>query len=247
MKMSNDQMKEEIIKEVKKLYRIYFEYFKGYGINDTSYLDVLVEQINDLSIDPIPTLSQKQTLVLRKKLGIYDDGKIQKQTHIANSIGLSPEMVRTNLSRAYHKIYQNIKFYETKSKKGTDLLEANIKNMNYSQHTRNAIIRAGINTIGDLLNCTNDKLIGIRGLGKNGIEEIYNSIHSMGLHFIDEEQNKRIIELKEYKQLLEKTKQLEEYQKLLKQRNEINEQIEKLEEKLNIDNQKQKVKENTNS
>lgn len=60
-------------------------------------------------------------------------------------------------------------------------LEMTIEELDLSVRSFNCLKRAGIDTVGDLTNRTQDEMIKVRNLGKKSLEEVIQKLESMGL------------------------------------------------------------------
>ncbi len=69
---------------------------------------------------------------------------------------------------------------ETKKEK---VLEMTIEELEMSVRSHNCLKRAGINTVEDLINRTEEDMIKVRNLGKKSLEEVIQKLHSLGLDF----------------------------------------------------------------
>ncbi len=69
---------------------------------------------------------------------------------------------------------------ETKKEK---VLEMTIEELELSVRSHNCLKRAGINTVEDLINRTEEDMIKVRNLGKKSLEEVTQKLHSLGLDF----------------------------------------------------------------
>ena len=67
---------------------------------------------------------------------------------------------------------------ETKKEK---VLEMTIEELDMSVRSFNCLKRAGIDTVEDLTNRTEEDMIKVRNLGKKSLEEVINKLHSLGL------------------------------------------------------------------
>ena len=74
---------------------------------------------------------------------------------------------------------------ETKKEK---VLEMAIEELDMSVRSFNCLKRAGINTVDDLTNRTEDDMIKVRNLGKKSLEEVIAKLHSLGLELKKEEE-----------------------------------------------------------
>lgn len=61
------------------------------------------------------------------------------------------------------------------------VLEMTIEELDFSVRSFNCLKRAGINTVEDLINKTEDEMIKVRNLGKKSLEEVIGKIASLGL------------------------------------------------------------------
>ena len=69
---------------------------------------------------------------------------------------------------------------ETKKEK---VLEMTIEELEMSVRSHNCLKRAGIDTVEDLTNRTEEDMIKVRNLGKKSLEEVIQKLHSLGLDF----------------------------------------------------------------
>ena len=73
---------------------------------------------------------------------------------------------------------------ETKKEK---VLEMTIEDLDMSVRSFNCLKRAGIDTVEDLINRTEEDMIKVRNLGKKSLEEVIQKLHSLGLDLRKEE------------------------------------------------------------
>ena len=74
---------------------------------------------------------------------------------------------------------------ETKKEK---VLEMTIEELDMSVRSFNCLKRAGIDTVEDLTNRTEEDMIKVRNLGKKSLEEVIQKLHSLGLDLRREEE-----------------------------------------------------------
>ena len=74
---------------------------------------------------------------------------------------------------------------ETKKEK---VLEMTIEDLDMSVRSFNCLKRAGIDTVEDLTNRTEEDMIKVRNLGKKSLEEVIQKLHSLGLDLRKEEE-----------------------------------------------------------
>ena len=85
--------------------------------------------------------------------------------------------------------YESAKQYIFQYESGVFLpiREQKIDNLDLSVRSYNCLKRAGIRTIGDLLNFTYNDLFKIRNLGRKSLKEVLDKIHDLGLSFKGEQ------------------------------------------------------------
>lgn len=66
-------------------------------------------------------------------------------------------------------------------KKGNEVLNIVIEDLDFSVRTYNCLKRAGINTIGDLVARSEEDMMKVRNLGKKSLEEVIQKLEEMGL------------------------------------------------------------------
>ena len=77
---------------------------------------------------------------------------------------------------------------EKEESKKEKVLEMPIEELELSVRSYNCLKRAGIATVEDLANKTEDDMIKVRNLGKKSLDEVINKLHSLGLEFAQEEE-----------------------------------------------------------
>ena len=68
------------------------------------------------------------------------------------------------------------------------ILEMTIEELDLSVRSFNCLKRAGINTVEDLINKTEDDMMKVRNLGKKSLDEVINKLHSFGLDLRNEDE-----------------------------------------------------------
>ena len=69
------------------------------------------------------------------------------------------------------------------------LLETTIEELDLSVRSYNCLKRAGINTVEDLINKSEEDMMKVRNLGRKSLEEVINKLNSLGLYLKKEEDN----------------------------------------------------------
>ena len=77
---------------------------------------------------------------------------------------------------------------ESKETKKEKVLEMTIEELDMSVRSFNCLKRAGIDTVEDLTNRTEEDMIKVRNLGKKSLEEVIAKLHSLGLELRREEE-----------------------------------------------------------
>jgi DNA-directed RNA polymerase subunit alpha len=67
------------------------------------------------------------------------------------------------------------------------VLEMTIEELDLSVRSFNCLKRAGINTVEDLINKTEDDMMKVRNLGRKSLEEVINKLDSLGFTLKKEE------------------------------------------------------------
>ena len=69
------------------------------------------------------------------------------------------------------------------------ILNKTIEELDFSVRSFNCLKRAGINTVGDLINKSPDEMMRVRNLGKKSLEEVIAKLEEYGLSFSLEKDN----------------------------------------------------------
>ena len=90
-----------------------------------------------------------------------------------------------DLSEATKNTQVMIEKEESKKEK---VLETSIEELELSVRSFNCLKRAGISTVEDLTNRSENDMMKVRNLGKKSLDEVTNKLHSLGLDFAQEEE-----------------------------------------------------------
>ena len=77
---------------------------------------------------------------------------------------------------------------EKEENKKEKVLEMSIEDLELSVRSFNCLKRAGISTVEDIINMTEQEMMKVRNLGKKSLDEVTFKIHSLGLDFAKEEE-----------------------------------------------------------
>ena len=111
----------------------------------------------------------------------------QKNKELAGLITQCLDQIDT-LSKALDSV--GIKVTTEKPNTYITTLARNINEFEFSVRAYNCMKRAGINTIGDLTEKTEEEMRQVRNLGHRGLEEIKDKLISLGLRFMTDEERK---------------------------------------------------------
>ena len=76
---------------------------------------------------------------------------------------------------------------EKEESKKEKVLEMTIEELDLSVRSYNCLKRAGINTVEDLSNKSEEDMMKVRNLGRKSLEEVINKLHGLGLALKREE------------------------------------------------------------
>lgn len=131
-----------------------------------------VEQITDydkltLEVWTNGTISAKEAVSLAAKI-------LNRQLN--HFVDLSDEVSSTEIM-------------EKKEETGKEkVLEMTIEELDLSVRAFNCLKRAGVNTVGDLINKSPDEMMKVRNLGKKSLEEVMSKLESLGFNLSTEEE-----------------------------------------------------------
>ena len=161
---------------------------------DNASLDIFVDELCNLSEEVVTSLDKKETAYLRKRIGVYDNGKVQSYRVVASCYNNLAQNVCTTIHKACNNIVRRIKTGKTnivdnRTKMSSlsiskDFYDTDITKLNLNSRIRR-VLNNKVTTIYDLLSYSYDDLIGM-GLGPDSIKTLYDVLHSYGLKPIDE-------------------------------------------------------------
>ena len=120
-------------------------------------------------------------------LEILTNGTITAQAAISFGAKILNEHLNlfVDLSDEAKNVEIMVEREETKKEK---VLEMTIEDLDMSVRSFNCLKRAGIDTVEDLTNRTEEDMIKVRNLGKKSLEEVIQKLHSLGLDLRKEEE-----------------------------------------------------------
>ena len=121
-------------------------------------------------------------------LEVWTNGTITAQ----DAVSLAAKIVTEHLQLFVDlsgEIYAGDSIMVEKDDKGKEkALEMTIEELDLSVRSFNCLKRAGINTVEDLINKTEDDMMKVRNLGRKSLEEVINKLASLGFSLRDEEE-----------------------------------------------------------
>ncbi len=118
---------------------------------------------------------------------VWTDGslKADEALSLAAKVMTGHLEIFIDLSEATKNTQVMVEKEESKKEK---VLEMSIEDLELSVRSFNCLKRAGISTVEDLANKTEDDMMKVRNLGKKSLDEVIHKLHSLGLDFAKEEE-----------------------------------------------------------
>lgn len=150
------------------------------------------EDVNDIAIDSIYTPILKANYNVEKTrvedAGDYDKLTIEVWTngsiHPKDAIGLASKMLIDHLQTVVELSIAEIEedfMVERKSEEKNRNLEKPIEDLDLSVRSYNCLKRAGIHTLGELIEKTEEDMMKVRNLGKKSLKEVKQKLEEMNL------------------------------------------------------------------
>lgn len=124
-------------------------------------------------------------------LEVWTDGSIRPEEAVSKAAGI---MV------AHLKLFQNMAgtpadqddmdghFTEPAEDSGSKILEMNIEDLDLSVRSYNCLKRAGINTVNELVQKSEEDMMKVRNLGRKSLEEVKKKLEELGLSLAENEE-----------------------------------------------------------
>ena len=176
-----------------------FDHGRGYVSSDKNKQKAGVSEIGRISPDSIytPVYHASYTVENTRVGNITDYDKLTLEvrtdgtTTAKEAISLAAKILNehlslfVDLSDEAKKTEIMVERQETVKEK---ILEMTIEELDMSVRSFNCLKRAGIDTVEDLVNKTEDDMIKVRNLGKKSLEEVIKKLHDLGLKLKSEEE-----------------------------------------------------------
>jgi DNA-directed RNA polymerase subunit alpha len=116
----------------------------------------------------------------RLTLEVWTDGSISPEEAVSMGSKILSDHLRLfmNLTDGVQGVEIGVEREEDKRDR---LLEMPIEELDLSVRSFNCLKRAGINTVGELTNKTDEDMMKVRNLGKKSLEEVKEKLTSLGL------------------------------------------------------------------
>ena len=206
LEILNPELHIATVGENDRLYmELTFDYGRGYvsqernkqihnellGVNvsapiGTIYTDSIYTPVYKVSYNVESTRVGNNTDYDKLTLEVITNGTITAKEAVSLGAKILNEHLNlfVDLSDEAKKAEIMIEREETKKEK---VLEMTIEELDMSVRSFNCLKRAGIDTVEDLTNRTEDDMIKVRNLGKKSLEEVIQKLHSLGLDLKKEE------------------------------------------------------------
>ncbi len=153
----------------------------------TIYTDSIYTPVYNVSYEVEPTRVGSNSDYDKLTLDVLTNGTITAKEAIALGAKILNEHLNlfVNLSEEAGNADIMVEREETIKEK---VLEMTIEDLDMSVRSFNCLKRAGIDTVEDLTNRTEEDMIKVRNLGKKSLEEVIQKLHSLGLDLKKEEE-----------------------------------------------------------
>ena len=148
----------------------------------TIFTDSIYTPVNNVSYNVEPTRVGTVTDFDKLTIDVTTNGTIGAKEAVSLAAKILNEHLNlfVDLSDEAKNVEIMVEREETKKEK---VLEMTIEELEMSVRSFNCLKRAGIDTVEDLTNRTEEDMIKVRNLGKKSLEEVIQKLHSLGLDF----------------------------------------------------------------
>ena len=155
---------------------------RGYISADRNKAKMVTNVIGELPIDSI------YTPVLKVNLEVWTNGIISAQEAVSLAAKILTEHL--NLFVDLSDAGSNTEIMVEKDDKGKEkVLEMTIEELDLSVRSFNCLKRAGINTVEDLINKSEEEMMKVRNLGRKSLEEVIWKMASLGFNLHKDDDN----------------------------------------------------------
>ena len=154
---------------------------------DVIYVDSIFTPVYKVSYDVENTRVGSNTDYDKLTLNVETNGTISAK----EAISLAAKILNDHLN-LFVELSDEAKSLDTMVERDETIkekvLEMSIEDLDLSVRSFNCLKRAGIDTVEDLINRTEEDMIKVRNLGKKSLEEVIQKLHSLGLDFKKDEE-----------------------------------------------------------
>ncbi|MCD8220216.1 MAG: DNA-directed RNA polymerase subunit alpha [Ruminococcus sp.] len=119
-------------------------------------------------------------------LEVWTDGTISAKEAISQAANLLNEHLKMFVDLSDEDSIAEV-LVEKNDKGKEKILEMSIEDLDLSVRSFNCLKRAGINTVNDLINKSEEEMLKVRNLGKKSFDEVQEKLHSLGFDLASEE------------------------------------------------------------
>lgn len=119
-------------------------------------------------------------------LEVWTDGTISAKEAVSQAANLLNEHLKLFVDLS-EETYDDTQFSVNEDKDKGKILEMTIEELDLSVRSFNCLKRAGINTVDDLINKSEEEMMKVRNLGRKSFEEVRDKLTSLGFTLSSEE------------------------------------------------------------
>jgi len=141
-----------------------------------------------LKVNPVVENTRVEQITDYDKLTleVWTDGTISAK----EAVSLSAKILTSQLNHFVElseEVFETEIFSKTEETTNGKALEMTIEELDLSVRAFNCLKRAGVNTVGDLVNKSPNEMMKVRNLGKKSLEEVINKLRALGYDLNREE------------------------------------------------------------
>lgn len=121
-------------------------------------------------------------------LEVWTDGTISAKEAISQAANLLNEHLKMFVDLSDEDSIAEV-LVEKNDKGKEKILEMNIEDLDLSVRSFNCLKRAGINTVNDLINKSEEEMLKVRNLGKKSFDEVQKKLQSLGFDLLASEED----------------------------------------------------------
>ena len=121
-------------------------------------------------------------------LEVWTDGTISAKEAVSQAANLLNEHLTLFVDLSDEQTITTL-IKPDQDTRGTGILEMTIEELDLSVRSFNCLKRAGINTVSDLINKSEEEMMKVRNLGKKSFDEVKEKLQSLGYDLSSEEDN----------------------------------------------------------